>query len=429
MSYSDVPRVYPQRKEARQWSQTLYRRVETNRDKKMPRQITALELFSGVGGEAIALKEAGVKTIGYCEINEGSAAILRNNMKRGRLDKAPIYPDVSKLAKTDLPKDASGRPTRVDVIAGGFPCLGLSAVGTRQGLYGDTRSNLVKHVFRLVGELRPSYVFLENTPLILKDENYADLVGRFTQMGYKCAFILSTASQVGASHLRQRWFMLCMRKGAVPFVPRDRVAQLSRYFRQRTTKILPRAKYREWASLICHSFGNAVVPAQANAALVTLMKALKTPIASLQPVRFAELARMKPTVAISPTEYYQDANYQIPSTTCHGKGFTVTPPKPPASHKSQGSLPLLTKPFKRLCFPTPRTSTCSIPLPTMSQRSRTDAANLLMSTKEFFPSNRLPSHAKRMEGMVSDEFWAAAMGFPKDWIRGVLREHHRTKRP
>ena len=71
MSYSDVPRVYPQRKEARQWSPTLYRRVETNRDKKMPRQITALELFSGVGGEAIALKEAGVKTIGYCEIKQG----------------------------------------------------------------------------------------------------------------------------------------------------------------------------------------------------------------------------------------------------------------------------------------------------------------------------------------------------------------------
>eukprot|EP00959_Pyramimonas_sp_CCMP1952_P241714 5051999-Pyramimonas_sp.AAC.1 len=42
------------------------------------------------------------------------------------------------------------------MIAGGFPCLGLSAVGTRRGLYGDQRSNLVKHVFRLVGELKPS---------------------------------------------------------------------------------------------------------------------------------------------------------------------------------------------------------------------------------------------------------------------------------
>ena len=108
MSYSDVPRVYPQRKEARQWSQTLYRRVETNRDKKMPRQITASELFSGIGGEAIALKEAGVKTIGYCEINEGSAAILRNNMKRGRLYKVPIYPDVSTLTKKDLSKTRAG---------------------------------------------------------------------------------------------------------------------------------------------------------------------------------------------------------------------------------------------------------------------------------------------------------------------------------
>ena len=90
----------------------------------MPRQITALELFSGVGGEAIALKEASVKTIGYCKINEGSAAILRNSMKRNRLDKAPIYPDVSTLTKKDLSKNASGRPTRVDMIVGGSHAFG-----------------------------------------------------------------------------------------------------------------------------------------------------------------------------------------------------------------------------------------------------------------------------------------------------------------
>ena len=387
-------------------------------------QITALELFAGIGGEALALKAAGVRTIGYCELDKRSAAILRSNMKRGRLDKAPVFPDVTELTKRDLPKDANGRPVRVDMIAGGFPCLGLSAVGTKQGLYGDKRSNLVKHVFRLVGELKPSYVFLENVPNILNDKNFRDIVGRFTRMRYRVAFIVSTASQVGASHLRARWFMLCMKdKGAVPFVPKNRVAKLSRYFRQRTTNVLPRATHRKWAQMICHSFGNAVVPAQANAALVTLLNLLQTSIASLEAVPFAKLDRMKPTVALSPTKYYQYASYKAPSTKCHGQGFTVIPPKPPKGYKSQLSLPMLKAPFKTLCFPTPRTSTCSTPLPAMSRRSRTDAANFLFSTKEFFPGSRLPTHAKRMAGIVSDEFWAAAMGFPKDWIRAGVRDY------
>ena len=124
------------------------------------------------------------------------------------MGKAPIFSDVTKLTRQDLPKK------RVDMISGGFPCLGLSGLGKRKGLYGDSRSNLIQHVFRLVEELKPSYVFLENVPNILRDKHFRDMVGRFTRMGYRCAFIVSTASQLGAKHLRARWFMLCAEERA-----------------------------------------------------------------------------------------------------------------------------------------------------------------------------------------------------------------------
>ena len=78
-------------------------------------------------------------------------------------------------------------------------------------------------------------------------------------------------------------------------------------------------------------------------------------------------------VALSPSSYYQDRSYKVPSTDCRGKGFTVVPPKPPRSYESKMTLPRLTKPFNSICSPTPCTSGCSIPPPTMSRRTRSMA--------------------------------------------------------
>ena len=376
-------------------------------------RIRALELFAGIGGQALALKAAGVKTIGYCEIDDVNCDILRANMERGRLDRAPIFSDVKKLTRKDLPNK------RVDMIAGGFPCLGLSGLGKRKGLYGDSRSNLIQHVFRLVDELKPSYVFLENVPNILRDKHFRDMVGRFTRMGYRCAFIVSTASQLGAKHLRARWFMLCARENAVPFTPTDNVSKLTRYFDQRVKKkLLPKGFFS--AKIICRAFGNCVVPAQAHLALVTLMKTLEKPIATLERVPFSRIDSLKPTVAMSPSQFYQDTSYPVPSAVCRGSGYNVVPPQPPRSYESKASLPLLTQPFTSLCFPTPSTSSwCCSPIPTMTKRSKTMTANFLLSTKEMW-DRRKPGHDERMMRMLSDEFLAAAMGFPRDWIRSVL---------
>ena len=346
-------------------------------------------------------------------------------MKRGRLDNTPILPNATKLTQRDIPKDKKGRTQHVDMIAAGFPCVGLSAMGHKKGLYGDSRTNLVKHVFRLVEELKPSYVFLENVPNILRYKHYRDMIGRFTRLHYRCAYMVNTASQYGAQHVRARWFMLCQRNGAPPLNPKDGVTKLSGYFNQHVKhKVLPREKYGQWASTICHAFGNSVVPAQANGALAMLAEMLNAPESSLKAVQFDRLNRMMPTLALSPTQYYHDENYKVPSMQCNGKGFTVIPPTPPLSYTSQMSLPLLKAPFTSMCVPTPGTSNCSTPIPTMSRRTKGMAGNFLLSSPQFW-NGKMPNHTARMRSIVSDQYWAKIMGFPKDWIRQSLEQTHR----
>ncbi len=65
-------------------------------------RLKALELFAGIGGESLALRAAGIRTAAYCEINPWCQEVLRSNMARGHLDKAPIFPDVKKLRGVEV---------------------------------------------------------------------------------------------------------------------------------------------------------------------------------------------------------------------------------------------------------------------------------------------------------------------------------------
>jgi site-specific DNA-cytosine methylase len=362
----------------------------------------ALELFAGVGGGSLALKHAGARTIGFCEINALSQAVLKDQMKRGRLDTAPIYPDVTLLSGNAVKKGVpAGLKKRVDIIAGGFPCTGLSVAGQQRGLYGDARSALVEHVYRLVDELKPSYVFLENTPNIVVDPHYDHLLAQLAGRRYECAYVLSTAAQAGAQHVRKRWFLLAKRRGARPFAFKDASQELGRHFSQ---AVKPTLDFNHGAAkFISFSFGNAVVPAQANRALYRLSQALG----------HAELLEGQRKWV--PTVVRRGLRLQPPDPPeafegCAGKGFHVHPPQNPLARPT---LPRLSHSFFSRCHPTARTTaSTAIQGLSMTARSKHDPGTFLLSSSE------LPGDSRRI---VSDEFWARAMGFPKDWLRRVLR--------
>jgi len=377
--------------------------------------LRALDLFAGIGGGSLALRAAGARTVAYCEKDPVCQAVLLSNMSRGRLHGAPIFPDVVSLKASDLPKGG------IDLIAAGFPCQGLSLAGKKKGLYGDPRSSLVKHIYRLVDETRPLYVFLENTPTIVYDSDFPRLLSELRFRGYRCAFLQSTAGEVGASHQRKRWFLLACRPGA----PRLRVAakwerRLGSLFQQKVRrKVVSRS--HQAAVHTCRMFGNAVVPAQAAAALRVLSDALFAHRADLRETSLARRDPTRPCLIEQTGKVLQERGPALPrSQKCGGPGFTVVPPRGDTGSPSRQSI---TRGFWKSCMPTARTTpSCAIPGRSMTGRSKHDPGNFLLSCRELYPDGKVPDDETRSKLAVSDSFWAMSMGFPSTWVSAPLRK-------
>lgn len=369
----------------------------------------ALELFSGIGGGSLALKAAGVRTVAYCEKDPFCQAVLRSNMARGRLHSAPIFPDVITLSADDLPHG------EIDIISGGFPCKGLSTAGKKAGLYEDSRSRLVRHVYRLVDDIQPSYVFLENTPTIVHDTNFRQLLREFSSRGYRCAFMWSSASEFGASHRRKRWFLLARRAGGAKLrISGGAQAQLARLFKQTVrSTVSPRCHQR--ARLTCQVFGNAVVPVQAFAALRSLYAVLCRTSPTFQNVSFAQMDPMIPCLVETTGVLQQDAETRRSERPkCGGAGFTIVPPRGTTGSPVRSAI---RGQFWKSCMPTPRANpACAIPGRSMTGRTKHDPGNFLLSARELYSRGRVPDDEARSKLAVSDAFLATSMGFPSDWI-------------
>lgn len=378
----------------------------------------ALELFAGIGGGSLALQAVGVRTAAYCEINPFCRAVLQSNMGKGKLHTAPILPDVTTLSSADLPRGA-----KIDMIAGGFPCKGLSSIGSKRGLYGDARSRLVTHVYRLVSEIQPKYVFLENTPLIVRDPNYQTMIQEFLKRGYRCAFIITSASQYGARHQRKRWFFLAIQPGSAPLKMRPLVLKkINAYYHQKI-KVRLEDRQSAKATKTCFVFGNTVCPPQAANALRVLNDVLKGPASRLTPCAKPRNP-MLPTVVETNGQMSQDDDYQIPSVKCRGNGFTVIPT---SSSKGSPQKERIREKFWRSCMPTPRTgANCAVSGASMTGRSANDAGNFLLSATEMHGGRILDS--LRRNKAVSDSFWAVEMGFPQNWISRALMDGVETRR-
>lgn len=167
--------------------------------------LRSLDLFTGTGGIAYALRGGIARPVAYCEIDPGARSILEANMRRGYLERAPVEEDVQKI-------DYGRYRGKVDLIAGGFPCVGMSAMGFRQGL-DNPASALFYDVVKLVEAVQPPLVFLENVGNIVSialDEIVAVLGGR---LGYELRWVTLASYVVGSPQSRERWFLLAVRPG------------------------------------------------------------------------------------------------------------------------------------------------------------------------------------------------------------------------
>lgn len=153
------------------------------------------DLFSGIGGFSLGLERTGgFKTVAFCEIEEFPRRVLAKHWPE-----VPIYDDVRTLSAKRLAADGIGK---VDVITGGFPCQDISPAGSRAGLHGE-RSGLFFEISRLVGELRPSFIILENSAELL-DGWLGEILGTMALLGYDAQWEVIPAAMLGAPHLRER---------------------------------------------------------------------------------------------------------------------------------------------------------------------------------------------------------------------------------
>ncbi|WEF23196.1 DNA cytosine methyltransferase [Paracoccus sp. S3-43] len=164
-----------------------------------------LSLCSGAGGLDLGLAIAipGYRAVGHVERETYAAATLVARMEDASLDRAPLWDDVATF---------DGRPWRgaVDIVTAGYPCQPFSVAGKRRGA--DDPRHLWPHVARIIGEVEPPFVFLENVAHHLR-LGFPEVASGLVGMGYKLAAGLFTAAEVGAPHKRERLFILAIREG------------------------------------------------------------------------------------------------------------------------------------------------------------------------------------------------------------------------
>ena len=190
--------------------------------------ITFGSLFAGIGGFDLGFERAGMVCKWQVEIDDYANRVL-----------AKHWPNVHR--ERDIRETGPHNLERVDVICGGFPCQDISYAGFGAGLEG-ARSGLFFESIRLVRELRPRIVVLENVAALLT-RGLDRVLGTLAEIGFDAEWHCIPAASVGAPHIRDRIFILayaeCLRRQAGPGIAGDEKEQGLRWGEsQRGTEVL-----------------------------------------------------------------------------------------------------------------------------------------------------------------------------------------------
>ena len=158
-----------------------------------------LAIFSGAGGGILGGHLLGWRTVCAVEIEPYPASVLLARQNDGILPPFPVWDDVCTF---------DGRPWRglVDVVSGGFPCQDISLAGKGAGIIGE-RSGLWSEMARIIGEVRPRYVFVENSPALIT-RGLGTVLCDLASLGYDCRWTVLGAADVGAPHQRDRLWIV-----------------------------------------------------------------------------------------------------------------------------------------------------------------------------------------------------------------------------
>ena len=165
--------------------------------------LNELALFAGAGGGILGGHLLGWRTVCAVEWEQYPASVLCARQNDGLLSPFPIWDDVQTF---------DGHPWRgiVDVVSGGFPCQDISAAGKGAGIDGE-RSGMWREMARIIGEVRPRYAFVENSPMLVT-RGLERVLADLTAMGYDSRWGVVSAADIGANHKRERIWIVANSK-------------------------------------------------------------------------------------------------------------------------------------------------------------------------------------------------------------------------
>lgn len=184
--------------------------------------LTFGSLFAGIGGLDLGFERAGLRCKWQVEIDEFARKVLTKHWPE-----VPKHDDIRTFTNIEY----------VDVIAGGFPCQDVSNAGHRAGINGE-RSGLFFELMRIVRDVRPKYVLLENVSALLV-RGMDRVLSELAAGGYDAEWECLPASAFGAYHNRDRVFILAYRESPSTWI-----------FSQQGARSKPQLQHRR---LVSHS--------------------------------------------------------------------------------------------------------------------------------------------------------------------------------
>lgn len=159
----------------------------------MSEPLTFGSLFAGIGGFDLGFERAGMVCKWQVEIDDYATKVLEKH-----------WPHVHR--ERDIRECGAHNLERVDVVCGGFPCQDISHAGQGAGLSGE-RSGLFYEIVRIVGDLGPRFIVLENVSALLT-RGLGEVLRQLASIGYDAEWCCIPAAGVGAPHVRDRVFVV-----------------------------------------------------------------------------------------------------------------------------------------------------------------------------------------------------------------------------
>jgi DNA-cytosine methyltransferase len=166
-----------------------------------------IDLFTGIGGISYSLRDL-LDVKAYCEINPNSQKVLKCRMSSEHIQSAPIINDVKDY--NNILKVTCNQT--IDLLISSSSCIGFSIAGSREGLENND-TKLMHDSLNLIRRIKPKMIFMENVPGIIhlnKGRDLDFLLNTLKKLNYSIKWEVHSASDIGAWHIRKRWFCLCV---------------------------------------------------------------------------------------------------------------------------------------------------------------------------------------------------------------------------